>query len=149
MVASTRASAFVIVSAIAVFLGACSRGADDAGTVQKVENPVQFSAADKRIAAKLSIGENQLEKVETPLDRALICDVALAALEERLRDSGILDAAQQTMLASLRQRYRNDARIAGGATADLDAAQENVKNTYPDESERARLAVSCLRQSLS
>lgn len=135
----------VFVATLSFTVAGCADEGPRNGSASDIEEQKIFDEADREIAAKLSIGGNQLEKAETPLAKAVMCELALATLQDRLRASGAINAEQLAAFEQIRESYRESAQQAAGSSEGLAAARRDVETAYPDESERTRLGVACLR----
>ena len=121
-------------------LGACS---SDSTPVENIEDQQQvFSEDDRRVARALSVGTNDLNTSLSPQFRATLCSLALEAIEERMQ--GALSEAQQQAFAQAQSLYRQRAR-AGVSQEERRTTLSEAEASYPDQSERARFAISCLQ----
>ena len=123
-------------------LGACSA---DSTPVEKTDVPQQpvFSEEDRRVARALSVGSNDLSPSLSPQFRAALCSLALEAIEERLQ--GSLSEEQRQAFAQAQSLYRQRAR-AGVSQEERRSTLSEVEASYPEQSERARFAISCLQE---
>ena len=140
----TSPARFVVVLSVLLSLGACSGKADVASEQSGAGNQRVFSADDKRIARLLSIGETGVKAGGSPQDQALLCDIALQSIADRLRQSGALSAVQMGAFDKAQSLYRTRA-AAGRTPAQLASARSAMETAHPEASERARLAIGCLR----
>lgn len=115
---------------------------------QEAASPQTFSAEDKLVARSLSINIVSEQTATSPEQRALVCEMALASLGAKLRSTGVLLDAHQQALARASEHYRKQAR-AGGSDSEISERRNDLEAQYPAESERARLAISCLRELAS
>lgn len=123
---------------------ACTGQGTPAGKQSEPENQRIYSAEDKRIAQLLSIGETAAQDSSSPRDQALLCSIALQSIANRLRQSGALSEAQLQAFAKAQNLYLKRAAIGRSAT-ELATAKSAMETAHPESSERARLAIGCLR----
>lgn len=124
-------------------LGGCS-----ATPEHKQEPPVTkrtFSDEDKRVARALSVGSEIQTGNVTPQYEAQLCSLALGAIAERLRDSGSLSAQQLEGFERARNVFRQRA-ATGLSPEEREKTRNDVEAAYPDQSDRARVAIGCLRK---
>lgn len=135
----------LLLPALVVGLTACGSGGE--GSTPAGTSPASrptFSAEDRRIAQSLSIGRADLPANASARDQALLCELALETLQDRLLSSNVLNAAQRQAFSRALREYSE--RAASGLTkAQLDEARQNAARAHPEHSERARAAIGCLR----
>lgn len=103
-----------------------------------------FSAESKRVARSLSIGAERGNLKGSPQFRAALCSLALKVIEERLRQGVALSAEQERAFAQAQALYER--RAAAGLTPDeRQKTMSAVEAAYPEEGDRARFAIACLR----
>lgn len=140
----TRAlSHFLVIALITSVSGACSPIEKAAGD-DTTSFTGDFTSEEKRIARALSIGGNDIRKAHPPQYSAILCSLALAAIEERMQSADLLSAQQQHAFAQAKELYRNRA-VAGISQEEFERTQADVENAYPDERDRSRFAIGCLR----
>ena len=124
-------------------VGACSPVSDQA---ERDELPLRtkFSDEDRRIARTLSVGSNSIRGDASPQYRAMVCNLALATIADRMRVSGVLTQEQQKAFAQAQSLYRRRSE-AGLSMEERDQLQSDVEATYPNDSDRAKSAIECLR----
>lgn len=124
-------------------VAACSPP-DDTVTIEEPEARQTFGAEDIRIASKLSLGSDSDQTDFAEVGRALACSIALDALSERLVQGGSLapEVVQAFNQAQDIYTRRANAELAG---QDAGEARETAEELMPDEGDRARLAIGCLR----
>lgn len=132
-----RLSALIALSAVS----ACS---SSEVPVEETETSQQkaFTEEDRRIARLLSVGGNDIDDSASPRYRATLCNLALQAIEERLR--GALSDEQRQAFAQAQSVYDRRAR-AGASPEDRRLSRDEVEADYPDERDRARFAIGCLQ----
>lgn len=139
-----RASAlFMLATLIAV--SACSNAPDMVEKPQQDARSASFTAEDKRIARKLSIGTASLAEASVG-GRAVLCGLGLEAIDSRLRSSGALSAQQGQAFDRAREIYRRRAVAGYPSAADVAEARRRAELDYPTAADRARLAIACLRE---
>jgi len=122
----------------------CS-GQSDVATksTAQVERRV-YGTDEKRIARLLSIGETGAKVNASPQDQALLCDIALQSISDRLKQSGTLSAMQVRAFTQMQTLYRQRA-AAGRSAAQTTTARHDLEAAHPDMAERTRLAIGCIR----
>lgn len=123
---------------------ACSGSAEPAPLRDKPA-PRTFSAEEQRIARKLSIGNNTIEAV-SPENRAVLCALGLESIAGQLQASGALSPKQLRVFAQARNTYRRRAEQGYPSDAALAEARRKAATDFPERSDRARIAISCLRE---
>lgn len=138
MMKLARLSALIVLCSV----GGCSSNEDRA---EKAETSQQqtFSEEDKRIAGLLSVGSVDIDESASPQYRAALCSLALAAIEERMR--GALSEEQRQAFAQAQSLYAQRAR-AGMSAEEERSMRDEIETAYPDESDRARFAITCLQE---
>lgn len=124
-------------------LSACSSEAnvstDDPVLAQRV-----YGEEDKRVAKALSIGGDDTPKDESPQYRAMLCNLALSSIKDRMFGSGVLSEQQQRAFSQAHALYLRKAE-EGLSKAELHQNRISVQTTYPEGVDRARIAIGCLR----
>lgn len=92
----------------------------------------------------LSIGTSSLQNA-SPEGRALLCEMSLNAIADQLKASGALSAQQRQAFDRARDIYRRRAIAGYGETGKLQEARQAAERDYPGRGEKARLAITCLR----
>lgn len=103
----------------------------------------EFSAADKRAAAVLSIGGGALASMgnQAGTDQAGDCARAIATVVERLQTANSLSREQASSLAVVERYYRQRAVDVSAAPTDtLNAAEADG-----DDERDAALSIACIR----
>ena len=127
-----------------VALGACS-GLDDTEIVEdSIKPPSEFSAEHKRAALALSIGSDELTDPQDEEYKLVLCSVALEAIQEKIKESGLLTPEQQQAFDQARKSYEQRA-VQGANPAEVAQTRSEIESLYPEVSDRARFAVGCLR----
>lgn len=108
------------------------------GTGQKT-----FTAEDKLEAQSLSISADRTSENSSVQYRAILCSLALEAIEERMRD--MLTGEQQQAFAQAQSLYSRRAKI-GLSEQQHEETMREVEAAYPNQSDRSRFATSCLRK---
>ena len=112
-----------------------------------LDENVRPTAADKRAAAFLSLGNNSsLQSITDPYQRALSCIIALEWLDERMRSGSMATPEQRRGLAQVGEIYANEGLDTGKSRTDLARDLERARAEGIEEREQARLAMSCLRR---
>lgn len=128
----------------AIALASCTEvqrpGEEQVGT----SSQANFSAEDKRIASRLSLGTGQLARASTE-GKALLCELGLEAIRARIQTSGALSADQLDAFEQAREHYHRLAVQGYGTAEKLAEARSRAEIDYPRTGDRARLAVTCLR----
>ena len=132
---------------VAFFPALISCAGPDPAKIEEEGNREQqtFSVEDKRIARALSIGGDELIDSQEPVYKAMLCSMALEAIEVKMEGSGLLNAEQQELFAGTRRIYASRAE-EGLSTAETGDIRRRIELQYPDASDRARFAVGCLRE---
>lgn len=138
-------------SALALFmmatllaLPACSNDSDTAAKPRQNARSNSFTAEDKRIARRLSIGTASLAEASVG-GRAVLCGLGLEAIDSRLKSSGALSPQQGQAFDRAREIYRRRAIAGYPSAADVAEARRRAELDYPTTGDRARLAITCLR----
>jgi hypothetical protein len=133
----------MLLAAALLALSACSTSADspqpEQATVQE-----HFSDEDKRIARALSLGGDDILGKATPQYEAALCSLALAAIEDSVKDRGLLSSEQRRALRQAEALYQRRA-VAGLSAEELEQTRNDVEADYPEPRVRARFAIGCLR----
>lgn len=104
----------------------------------------EFSAEDKRIARRLSLGGGETREASSPRFYATLCTLALDSIAERIQDGGMLSGEQSRAFAQAHALWARRA-AEGAAPAEREAARKEVEEAYPEPASRARFAIGCLR----
>lgn len=130
--------------ALALSLSACSNSADKQAQGRLVQPNAGFTEEDKRIAQLLSVSGDALRSGQTPEFQALACSAALTTLQQKAVDGQMLSDEQEAVLRRFQGEYyrRATASLSGDEIAKL---QQEVDAEYPEQSDRARLAIGCIR----
>lgn len=134
-----RARGALVAAALGALLAAgCS---DQSGDAAQQQVPAkQFSAQDKRVAAALSLGnESGIDETLSPADRARLCRYLISDLEGLLRRSGSLTSELEQGFDLAKQMYDRRVEANGGGASGASLAEGKT------ESERARMALTCVR----
>jgi hypothetical protein len=110
----------------------------------KVTEQRAFAPEDKRVARVLSIGGQESTVNDSPQYGATLCKLALETIESRMNGGGILTDEQQRIFAQAQSLYRQRAS-AGVSRETQEQTQNEVETAYPNEGDRARFAIGCLR----
>lgn len=129
-----------------VFLTAgCSQNGEDPRAKDKPTVIRSFSAEDKRIAKKLSVGAVAEVKSDNKAFDAIACQSALATLEEISSRSNLLSPEQSKAFELARAAYKRRELAAAVSPEERAKVVGEVELAYPDEGNQVRLAMSCLR----
>jgi hypothetical protein len=130
-----------LASAAILMLTACSAATD---IQEQQPSKAEFSAEDKRVAQALSIGRN-VERVDTtPQYEAMLCNLALEAIGDRLENTDLLTSEQIEVFERAKALYRDRAGV-GLTTEEREKTRNDVEAAYPETKDRARFAMGCLR----
>lgn len=132
-----------LLPAAALMLTACSISTD-APEQRQSAAPKIFSVEEKRIARALSIGGNDIDASAAPQYQATLCSLALAAINDRLRNSGALSAEQQQALRQAQAHFQRRS-TTGLSLEERSQTRKEVETAYPEPADRARFAIGCLR----
>ncbi len=132
-----------ILFAAAIALAACSPEIDEPQQGRSVPSR-DFTAEDKRVAQALSLGEGALGQASME-GKALLCNLGLEAIRPRLEQSGALTSEQRQAFDRASEIFAKRARDGYHTPARLAEARRGAEIDYPDTSDRARLAIACLR----
>ncbi|MBB3034354.1 hypothetical protein [Alteriqipengyuania lutimaris] len=124
-------------------LTACSPP-DDSMEIGEPEAQQTFGAEAKRIAGKLSLGSSGDQTELADVNRALACSLALESLSGRLMQGGGLAPEVIQAFNQAREIYTTRANV-GLSAAEAEEARTAAEEVMPEESDRARLAIGCLR----
>jgi hypothetical protein len=124
-------------------VGACSTSADPPEQ-QKSLVRQQFTDQDKRIARALSLGGDDILRKAKPQYEATLCSLALDAIEDNVKDSGILSSEQRRALKQAEAIFQLRA-VTGLSAEESEQTRRAVETAYPERSTRARFAIGCLR----
>ena len=130
-----------LASAATLMLTACSAATD---VEEQQPSQAEFSAEDKRVAQALSIGRNVERADATPQYEAMLCNLALEAIGERLENTDLLTSEQIEVFEKAKAIYQNRAGV-GLTTEEREKTQSDVEAAYPEAKDRARFAMRCLR----
>ena len=128
---------------------ACSSQGPTKPPIVQLEQKV-FSAADKQAATALSIGNAvAVKSAGSPYDQALLCTAALQTLDQRFKNSSLLNSTQTAALRQIQTKYETQLSALGKAkninqSAIRDAIAQTVSTKEPAVLLQA--AVSCLKQ---
>lgn len=136
------ASALVFLVSIA----ACSSPDETSETRMTRKDSETFSAEDRRVAKALSLGGYELRASGNTYDKAVLCNVSLQALADRMRESGLLSAEQQRAFSQAQGVYTLRAGSTGKSASQIAQDRREVEAAYPDMNARARIAIGCLRE---
>jgi hypothetical protein len=96
------------------------------------------------VAQALSIGRN-VERVDTtPQYEAMLCNLALEAIGDRLENTDLLTSEQIEVFERAKALYRDRAGV-GLTTEEREKTRNDVEAAYPETKDRARFAMGCLR----
>ncbi|GGP00264.1 MAG: hypothetical protein CMN72_11995 [Sphingomonas sp.] len=123
---------------------ACSGQGDLAGNHANQDKRRVYGEQDKRIAQLLSIGETSAKAGGVPQDQALLCDIALQTMSDKLRQSGALSDVQMRAFEKVQAFYRQRA-AEGRSQKQIVSARKDLETAHVEASERVRLAIGCLR----
>ena len=123
--------------------GGCSPP-NDRTALEDAAGQQTFSAEDQRIARSLSLGNEAAVQGVANVDRSMACSVALDTLRERLFKETSL-APEVIQAFNQAQQIYADRASAGLTSQDVAEARAAAEDAIPDEGDRARLAIGCLR----
>lgn len=103
-----------------------------------------YGKQEKRIAQLLSIGETGVKLQGSPQDQALLCDIALQAMSDQLRESGALSDVQMRAFAKIQALYRQRA-AEGRSKAQMASSRQDLEAAHSDDAQQVRVAIGCLR----
>lgn len=112
---------------------------------------VEYSAAEKRIASALSLGNQSiLQEAETDYEKALLCDVAVESLTQQLRERNLMDQTQAKALKDVGAYFKRRIKLfaASRDSEQISADRDGFVSYVQDDSVRAQIAVGCLRQAI-
>ncbi|KNH02776.1 hypothetical protein J121_1187 [Qipengyuania citrea LAMA 915] len=96
------------------------------------------------MAQALSIGRNVERADATPQYEAMLCNLALEAIGERLENTDLLTSEQIKVFEKAKAIYQNGAGV-GLTTEEREKTRSDVEAAYPEAKDRARFAMGCLR----
>ena len=140
---STLLKSFALAATAA--LTACSANPDQASRTQSPRGDGMFTVEDIRIARKLSLGTASLVQA-SPEGRAMLCSLGLESIRPQLEQSGVLSGDKRQAFIDVIETFRRKAAAGYGNAAALAEAQRRAEVDYPAASDRARLAMACLRE---
>lgn len=129
------------------FLGACSASNAPSGSADTTPRR-NFSAEDKRVARVLSIGGEDRSADVSPQYRAALCSLALESVQDRMQGGGLLTNEQQRIFAQAQSLYKQRATI-DLSPEEQEQTLSEVETAYPNQSDRVRFAIGCLRELAS
>ena len=132
-------------------LTACSQISQSSGAPEPTHGQAQFSSDDHRAAQALSLGNvRAVSDAADPFDQAVLCMVAIDEIYARLKGLEVsLPKSQVDALAKTRAIYEGRARAAFAtepASDTIQAARRRLAAAHPEPSERAQIAIACLRK---
>ena len=130
-----------LASAATLMLTACSAATD---VEEQQPSQAEFRAEEKRVAQALSIGRNVERTDATPQYEAMLCNLALEAIGERLENTDLLTSEQIEVFEKAKAIYQNRASV-GLTTEESEKTRNDVEAAYPQTKDRARFAIGCLR----
>ena len=113
----------------------------------------EASVAEREAARLLSIGS----AVPTEFDQndyvaAQLCILGIDTMLVSVNDLGLLDDAQMAAVDNVRETYLARAAALssdnGSAPANVEADRDALAERYPDNQERLRIAMHCLRSQI-
>jgi hypothetical protein len=134
----------------ALALTSCSRGGGDEAPLAAERQIREFSQQDKLAARSLSLAsKNIVEQANGSYAQALLCNLAIDTIAERLRGAGSLGATQLNELAEAESQFDRRLRALGKqenkSEADIRNDLERAAADNPDASANARVALACLQ----
>ena len=141
---------FEILLATSLALTACASERSPAPPSQQRASSTVFSNEDRRAARALSISNRpDLASLSSPYMRAIVCELAVETLGERMAEMDSLSAGQMAGFRRVQQDLARDIGKAaireGKGQADIDRDKEQQRLTLSDPVARIPLAMGCLR----
>ncbi|WP_133366390.1 hypothetical protein [Qipengyuania sediminis] len=136
-----------LVAAACIAVGACAveDAAEKRGPSPRSEAPP--TEAERRAARLLSLSNNSTLDAKTdPYDRAVLCTVAIEAVQQRLTEAIGMSAEQKQAMAAARGVYQRRAAAAATGARDIRADAERMRTENEDPNQMMRTGVACLRQ---
>jgi hypothetical protein len=137
--------------ALALSVLGCTQASDDPGVAAAREKPASFTEEDKRAAMALSIGSGVDPGGNTsPYEQALRCSLAFRELSTRFADLGAAAEQQGRAMAQAEamfdQRLERAAAQAGRSARQIADDRAKLDAELPEGTERARIAIACIRE---
>lgn len=137
-----RDSHYPLLIALSIMSGCSYEETPNSG--HQVREFETFGPDDKRAAQMLSIGRQDKHGNASPQYQAALCSLALASIKDRLREGGLLTGEQQRAFSKAQILY-NKRAAKGISEEESEINLTDVEAAYPNDSDRARFAIGCLR----
>lgn len=126
---------------------ACSNGERAEQVIANPKTAPVFGAEEKAAARALSVGSDSMAQTDAqPYAQALLCQVALEAVAEPLRQSGRLSAEQTAGVEQLIAFYERRVQSLSTGKSEAELRLETEKYRAQAEATVSRTAFACLRK---